>query len=182
MRQHTIEERHDAGLLTGEERYHHRVEWVRGMPVVDCTLGECVAKVEEDVPCPRCEEGSPCPETNVIECRHCDSTGVIDTATHTVPSHWLLAVVRSHPGVTFRVTDRGPYHNSAGKYLFDKGRFPGRADTAVIPIPIYDLLTGYEFDLMHASWRLYPTSDAADASLGRSLWLWSWLHISPHSP
>ncbi len=98
---------------------------------------------------------------------------------NTVPSPWLRAVVRHHPGVTFRVTDRGPlelYPAGSGywawHYQHEAGLDCGRH---LVPEALLPYLGGLEGG-DHGRIRKYPATNAACAALGRSLWLWSWLH------
>lgn len=87
----------------GREFWNHRVDWVRGFPVVAATLAECVV-VDGRVRCKSCIDGWVLHATNVA-CRVCNRTGWLPAP---VPTPWLAAVVKHHRGVEMRVTNREP--------------------------------------------------------------------------
>ncbi len=143
----------EDGLSPIDVRQPPRVVWVRGFPVVHCTLGECVTE-------------------------RLGAAGVVIR-----PSPWLLAVVKHHPGVSFRVTDREPFLGN----FFDNGieRSWGNQSEAVggsaayphrLPDEIFAMMTNYTRDDPESGWKSYPTADAAHTALGRAMWLWAWLH------
>lgn len=100
----------DAGGLTSwvlipgatETKRQPPVEFRCGFPfAVECRLAD--AFEERDVECPHCIEGPACPETNVVECSRCDSTGVIDT--EWVPPELAVRWLTWHPIEEVRFTD-----------------------------------------------------------------------------
>lgn len=108
-RQWTIDERHDAGLLTGTERYYHRCEWSRGFPWrVYCTLDEYRREVGRKT-CPMCgARGTVYCGQASYPCRNCwEGVGNL-TGRGTVPITWAEALLREHGTVTEIVLTDNP--------------------------------------------------------------------------
>ncbi len=125
-REWTIDERHDAGLLEGAERYYHTVTWVNGFPVVRCRLEE-VGWVR----CPKCGANEHNANSRGDGCMYCDG----GTGLKWLPTQWAIEVVRI--GGTFEVTDREPYlYLDAPKYGWarDRPTFHGQPKNVLPPV------------------------------------------------
>lgn len=132
------------------------VPWVWG---VGCRLGEVVRADFE----------------NVRIDAHGDRVG---TMTEPRVSRWAEAVLAACPTVRgFRVTDREPYHNSAGHYLWLRdswvsqgGATRNYSEDSTLPDAAFYALEG-DIDIKNrSSWRTYPTAALARCALSRALY------------
>lgn len=92
------------------------------------------------------------------------------------------AVVRAHPVVTVRVTDREPYTDAVYHHRTDATHhhwyderevfqsLPGTHPESDLPGDVYDALTGGE---RIGQFRFYPTSESAFADLSQALLAWA---------
>lgn len=143
LREWTISERHDAGLLKGAERYACTVEFRRGWPdrvSVPTLTPDCVMEV-----CLNCGVNRPGARAYNI----CSKCGVT-IGTRTVPSAWLASVLTATPerGLVAEVVplDREPFPDrsltlgTANTFDWCSGSIGEEFEAAVIPAPIFALM------------------------------------------
>ncbi len=92
---------------------------------------------ETDVPCPDCSEyGFPDPETGVVECRRCDSTGVVGV--DYLVNSWLREEIHNHP--IERIVPTELYPIQIGNRWNWMSRQPEPQSPWFVPKPVWDLL------------------------------------------
>jgi hypothetical protein len=158
---------HREGDGRGRSGWLHRVDWETGFPRVHATLAECCA--EED--CPDCQGPDVDPICVERACPTCNGT-----ATRTVPSPWLRAVVAAHRGCEVVLTDREPFQAGSRRDQTPPGWMWSGAGanlaTApdIIPDALLSLLPPAAEDYRY--FRVYPTPDAARLALARAVTMW----------
>lgn len=140
----------------------------RGLLYLDVTLGEVVEQRCSGCGCTVGEAGE-----RGNGCARCDGGIVRDWR----PTPWAAALLPEVVGLW--VTDREPYHNAAGCFLWVKhaaqlnhlltGSDIRKRDAAAVPPPVFDLLAG-DVDIQNrAYWRTYRTFDLARLHLAHAL-------------
>lgn len=162
MRLWTIEERHDAGLLKGEDRYFARINYSRGMKVVRVPrLSDCVREV-----CRQCGGYD-----RLHASMDCDRNEFVPK-----PTPWLAAVCEHHPDVVSVVPmDRAPTHSTWShkrtawgwaNLLYDGSNlFLGSG----LPIGLHRMLPHLGIDGDGTHWKWFNTKEDAEAALGSLL-------------
>jgi uncharacterized protein (TIGR02996 family) len=175
----------DDRYVAGQPNWYHKVEYVRGTKRVFCRTSEVWEQVE--VPCPHCIDSPADWETNVVECRRCDSTGVIDVELRL--TDWAARVCKFHPDVVELWVD-GPGTEPVGLANRDWQWFANDnevtelgADSGVNKLlwPIAVLLTGarevedtkafYTVPYLQRTWT-YDSKEQAQIALARAAARW----------
>lgn len=101
--------------------------------------------------------------------------GFVESVSCTLAA-WLEhgpAVVQCQPVREVRATDREPYHNAAGCWLWEREGAITAAGQSVLPQFLFERLTG-DIDINNRnSWRTYATREAALAALSAACIAWA---------
>lgn len=93
---------------------------------------------EMDVPCPHCSEyGHPDPDTGIVECRRCDSTGVVDVDYR--PNPWILEEIHNHPIERIVPTELYPIQ-IGNRWNWMSRSLPSPQSPWFLPKPVWDLV------------------------------------------
>lgn len=176
MRTWTLSERHDAGLLEGNDRFSRKVYWREGLPyAVECRLEDVLERA-----CGLCSgtgnygSATP-PSSGPLRCPRCSGTGnpAAQYQSSCRVTEWAKSVVRWHPVERFMLTDRKP---NATEYGMTWNRdYSHHASTDGVPSVLFDLMRlGHVGDSYKHADTVQLAADALATAVGvlvrREVW------------